>query len=116
MPVLILQHLLLESILDIFYFPVWWYTKGARYALRHCFYLLKSGNASLAPGLWLANLLVPMYGQFDLQGRIISFFMRLAQIVGRTFGLLVWLVFCLALFLVWLALPILVLLMLAYAI
>jgi hypothetical protein len=116
MPVLILQHLLLESILDIFYFPVWWYTKGARFAARYAFYLLKSGNANLAPGLWLANLLVPMYGQFDLQGRIISFFMRLVQIIARTFGLLIWLAFCFILFLIWLGLPILVLLMLVYAI
>lgn len=108
MAILILQRLFLEAILDIFYFPIWWYSHGALYALRRCFNLFKEGNASLAPGLWLANLFVPMFGQFDIQGRIISFFMRLVQIIARTIGLMIWLVFCLALWLVWLLLPIVI--------
>lgn len=115
MGILIFQHLVLESIIDIFYFPLWWYSKGIVYALRQCFALLKSGNESLAPGLWLANLFVPMYGQFDWQGRIISFFMRLAQILARIFGLFLWLVFCSTLFLIWLALPVVVFYGLIYA-
>lgn len=116
MGILILQRLLVESLIDIFYFPLWWYSKGALYALRRCFNLLKSGNENLAPGLWLANIFVPMYGQFDFQGRLISFFMRLAQIIGRLCGLMIWLVFCSILFLIWLALPIFVFWGLIYAI
>jgi hypothetical protein len=108
MAILILQRLFLEAILDIFYFPIWWYTKGALHALRGCFNLFKQGNANLAPGLWLANLFVPMFGQFDFQGRIISFFMRLVQIIARTFALLLWLVLCLILFVCWLLLPALI--------
>ena len=108
MSILILQRLFLEAVLDIFYFPIWWYTKGAAHALRGCFNLLKLGNENLAPGLWLANLFVPMFGQFDWQGRIISFFMRLAQIFVRAIALVVWLGLCLVLFLCWLVLPILV--------
>lgn len=46
-----------------------------------------------------------MYGQYDIQGRIISFLMRLAQIVGRSVALIVWLIFCLALFFIWLLVP-----------
>ncbi len=105
---LILQRLLLEFVLDIIYFPVWWYTKGAVHALVWCFNLFRNGNANLAPGLWLANLFVPMFGQYDLQGRIISFLMRLVQIFARTIALFVWLILCLVLFFCWLALPILV--------
>jgi hypothetical protein len=108
MNIIILQRLLAEFVLDIIYFPVWWYTKGAIHAWRWCFDLLRNGNANLAPGLWLANLFVPMYGQFDLQGRIISFLMRLVQILVRTIALAVWIVLCLALFLCWLGLPVLV--------
>ncbi len=115
MGILIFQHLLLESIVDIFYFPLWWYSKGALYALRKCIGLLKSGNESLAPSLWLLNLFVPMYGQFDFQGRIISFFVRLVQIIARLFGLLIWLLFCVILFLIWLVLPLAVLYGLIYA-
>ncbi|HSR88895.1 MAG TPA: hypothetical protein VLK22_00655 [Candidatus Udaeobacter sp.] len=108
MNILVLQRLLIETVLDVIYFPIWWYTKGAAHALRWCFNLLKTGNENLAPGLWLANLFVPMFGQFDIQGRIVSFFMRLVQILARTVALAVWLTLCLVLFLVWLALPVLV--------
>jgi len=104
--ILVFQQLLIEALLDIIYFPLWWYTKGALHALRWCFDLLKDGNEDLAPGLWLKNIFIPMYGQYDWEGRIISFFMRFFQIIFRTFGLLVWTVFCLGLFIVWLALPI----------
>lgn len=108
MYILILQRLFLESVLDILYFPIWWYTKGAAHALRWCFGLLKQGNASLAPGLWLANLFVPMFGQFDWQGRIVSFLMRLVQIIARAIGLFIWVILCLVLWFCWLALPIVV--------
>ena len=105
---LVIQRLFLEAVLDIIYFPLWWYTGGTLHALQWCFGLLKSGNDNLAPGLWLANIFTPMYGQFDWQGRIISFFMRLVQVVARGFALVVWLVVCALLFLLWLVFPILI--------
>ena len=108
MNLIIFQRLLLEAILDIFYFPIWWYTKGAAHALRWCFNLLKTGNENLAPALWLGNLFVPMFGQFDWQGRIVSFFMRLVQIFARSVALAVWLGLCLVLFFCWLSLPVLI--------
>jgi hypothetical protein len=116
MNILILQRLLAEFVLDIIYFPIWWYTKGLAHAWRWCFNLLRNGNANLAPGLWLANLFVPMYGQFDLQGRIISFLMRLVQIFARTVALAVWLSLCMVLFFLWPALPALVVYKMVYGI
>jgi hypothetical protein len=57
--------------------------------------------------LWLANLFTPMFGQRDWQGRIISFVMRLVQLMGRTIGFCVWVVASFALLVVWvLALPV----------
>jgi len=103
---LVWQQLLIEVLLDIVYFPLWWYTVGALHAGRWCFDLIKDGNSDLAPGLWLKNIFVPMYGQYDWEGRLISFFMRLVQIIGRSFGLIVWTIFCLALLAVWLVLPV----------
>ncbi|KKR34491.1 MAG: hypothetical protein UT67_C0014G0003 [Candidatus Magasanikbacteria bacterium GW2011_GWA2_40_10] len=108
MTIIILQRLLLEFVWDIIYFPIWWYTKGAIHALRWCFNLFLHGNENLAPGLWLANLFVPMFGQFDIQGRIVSFLMRFVQIFARTVALAVWFSLCLVLFFCWLALPLLV--------
>jgi hypothetical protein len=101
----ILPKIILETIFDILLFPFWWYTKGAWRALVYCFGLLKYGNELMNPGLWLKNIFVPMFGQYDIQGRIISFLMRCAQIVARTIGLFFWLIICLVLFAVWLSLP-----------
>ncbi len=106
--VLIFQRLFIEAFLDLFYFPLWWYTLGAKHALFWCINLLKYGNEMFAPGMWLQNIFVPMYGQYDWQGRMISFFMRLAQVVFRFIALIIWLVICILLFFVWLALPIVV--------
>ncbi|MFA7653462.1 MAG: hypothetical protein WCX97_00250 [Candidatus Magasanikbacteria bacterium] len=107
--ILVFQQLVVEALLDIIYFPLWWYTGGVARAGRFCLDLFKDGNDDLAPGLWMQNIFTPMYGQYDWQGRIISFFMRLFQVFFRLFGLLVWAVFCFGLFIVWLALPLVVL-------
>ena len=103
--ILVLQRIALEAVLDIFYFPFWWYTRGALRSIRWCLDLFASGNAYLAPMLWLKNIFVPMYGQYDWQGRIISFLMRLAQIFFRSFALALWLLFSFILFIIWLLLP-----------
>lgn len=105
---LVLQKLLLEAILDVFYFPLWWYTGGVWYAALRAFEFLRMGNRALAPGLWIQNLFVPMFGQFDWQGRIISFLMRFIQIIFRLAALAVWLVVCLLIFAFWLAIPIII--------
>ncbi len=104
---LVLPRLLGETFIDLFYFPIWWYTGGAYRSARWCFGLILNGNYHFAPGLWLRNLFVPMYGQYDFEGRLISFFMRLFQFFIRALVLFIWSVFCLCLFLIWLLLPIL---------
>lgn len=105
MLIIILQHIILEALLDIFYWPIWWYSSGVERAEKWCFNILKSGNAWLAPGLWLKNLMVPMFGQYDWEGRIISFFMRLAQLLARSAALMVWVGVCIFLFMLWLVIP-----------
>jgi hypothetical protein len=104
--VLILQRLLIEAVLDIIYFPVWWFTAGVVHAGKWCANLFRAGNFRLAPGLWLKNIAVPMYGQYDWQGKIISFFMRLIQVIFRSSLLLVWLAVCLSFFVFYLLLPV----------
>jgi hypothetical protein len=95
----------MEAILDFFYFPIWWYTFGMVRAAKWCSFVLNDGNDLLAPGIWIRNIFVPMFGQYDWQGRIISFFMRLIQIVFRSAALLGWLVVCVFLFIGYLLIP-----------
>lgn len=104
--------MLIELVLDIVYFPVWWYTAGARHALLFCVDLVRQGNMQMAPGLWLKNIFVPMFGQYDIQGRIVSFMMRFFNVIFRSIGLLIWTLVCVALFVLWVVFPMGVLYML----
>lgn len=78
---------------DIVLFPIWWYSKGIVYTFEKLSLSARRQSANFAVGLWLKNLFVPMYGQYDWQGRIISFFVRLLQVVFRSIALAVWMVF-----------------------
>ncbi len=102
------QRLIIEALVDIFYFPIWWYSFGAVKAGEWCFGLFKEGNMRLAPGIWLANIFVPMFGQYDWQGRFISLIMRTVQVVFRSVALFAWGFICFALFIIWLILPLLI--------
>jgi hypothetical protein len=99
------QRVMFEVILDFIYFPIWWYTFGMVRAVKWCWSVLEDGNDLLAPGIWIVNLFVPMFGQYDWQGRIISFFMRLVQIAFRGVALFGWVIVCILLFIGYLLLP-----------
>jgi len=81
------------------------------YAAKYCINLTLSANDQLAPMLWLKNLLVPMFGQYDWQGRLVSFFMRLVNVIFRE--LMVFFVGMCAciLFVLWLIVPLFVCIM-----
>lgn len=104
----IFQRISLEFIGDFLLFPAWWYTGGAAGALRWCAARWKDGNATLAPGVWLANLFVPMYGQYDWQGRLVSFFVRLVNVFGRSAALFAWSASLFACFLLWILAPVII--------
>ena len=113
--VLVLQRMLLEFIWDIIYFPLWWYSGGTKRALIGSYHLWQDGNIQLAPGLWLKNIFVPMFGQYSFEGRLVSFFVRLANVIIRSVGLLIWTIVVLILFSLWLVFPIFVAYMLFYS-
>lgn len=110
--ILVFQRLVLEFIFDLIYFPLWWYTSGVKLAGIFCAQLLRDGNSALAPKLWLKNIFVPMFGQYDWQGRLVSFFMRLVNVIGRSIMLLFWFFITLILFSLWLIFPVIVVYML----
>ena len=71
-------------------FPFWWYTTGLKIAAGFCFGSIKNQWLSLGVGVWLRNLFVPMYGETTIAGKIISFFARLAMIVGKSIWFVLW--------------------------
>ncbi len=92
---------------DLVYFPVWWYSSGLGEAVSFALRALRGYSRTLGLSVWVQNLFVPMYGQNDWQSRIISFFMRLVQIIGRVIILAVWSLMILGLLTLYVIAPVL---------
>lgn len=112
---IVFQRLTIEFLFDFVYFPVWWYTTGAKKVFLYCVELVQRANSRLAPGLWLRYVMVPMFGQRDWQGRIVSFFMRVVNIIVREIMLMVWICFVLVLFTLWFVWPVFIVFMLIFS-
>jgi len=99
---------------EILYFPLWWYSVGFFRAIKKAFGFWRAQEKTLGFSVWLKNIFVPMYGQSDLTGRLISFLIRLVQVIFR--GALLFVVFALVLFFLifWLLIPIFLLLTIAF--
>ncbi|MFH0779765.1 MAG: hypothetical protein V1928_02795 [Parcubacteria group bacterium] len=104
------KFVLKETVADIVRFPVWWYAAGTKKAFKKMVGSIASGDRTLGLSIWVKNIFTPMFGQYDWQGRIISFFMRLFQIIVRMVLWLLWIIFSAVLFLFWLILPVLIIL------
>jgi hypothetical protein len=76
-----------DLIADFLLFPVWWYTEGLVRALRAAGRWFGDARRLMAVGLWAKHLFVPMFAQYDLSGRLISFCIRLTMIIVRSLGL-----------------------------
>ena len=105
---------MIDTITGIIGFPFWWYTRGLMRFLQFVWSVFLDYRASLGIGVWVKNIFVPMYGSYDIPGRIISFFMRLAMIVLRGVALVFLALLTCVAFLAYLGLPILVAFMILY--
>lgn len=107
---------IISLILEIIYFPIWWYSVGLFRLTQNIISFLYSRERTLGFSIWLKNIFVPMYGQWDFSGRLISFFIRLVQIIYRGIVLLFWVTVCLFILLFWLAIPIVLVLLIFFQI
>ena len=94
-----------DLVLDIVYFPIWWYTRGLKQTTLALFGFLQNRERGLGLFVWIRNIFKPMYAQSDFAGIAISFFMRVIQIIVRGIAMVFWLSIALAGLLFWLALP-----------
>lgn len=104
------RDILLDTLREILYFPAWWYTVGLGKAANFSWQRIKNMETRLGVKIWAKNIFTPMFGQRDIAGVLISFFMRVFQIIGRTLILFLWSILMIALFFVWVGLPIAVVL------
>lgn len=110
------KKLLYNSLRDILYFPVWWYTKGLKNKWKSTIRTIESGNDILGVTLWYKSILKPMYAQKDFAGRLISFGMRLVIALARTILFLLWILISLISIIVWVILPIFIISQIVYQI
>lgn len=95
---------------DIIRFPAWWLTTGIKKSFLSLLNKIKNASESLGVGIWIKNLFKPMFGVRDWQGRIISFIVRIIQIIFRSIFLLIYVIFSIFLFFLWILLPIFIIL------
>ena len=103
----IIKSLFIDTLLSIFYFPVWWYGSGLKKRFLVFRKQVKRLSKSLALKIMFANYFKPMFGEYSRQGRMISFFMRTILLLWRLLLFLVSFFGLLFLFLFWIILPIL---------
>jgi hypothetical protein len=95
-----------EMLGKILYFPLWWYSVGLLKKVKSQLKMLKDREKNLGLSVWMKNIFVPMYGQYDFSGRVISFFIRFFQIVYRSFVMLFWVLVAIISILFWIAIPV----------
>ena len=100
-----LKLILLEGILEIIYFPFWWYSKGLKNAFIKFWKSIVYRENQLALIIWTKSLFKPMYAQTDWQGKIISFFFRLLFLVIKTIKIILWIIFYFIRLVLWIILP-----------
>jgi hypothetical protein len=101
----VLQRVTIDFFVDFVVAPVWWYTAGLLRAGRFCLSLVQQANGMFVPGLWARNMFVPMFGQTDFQGRMMSVLMRTVNMIIRGLLLFFWLIIVLFVFLLWVVIP-----------
>lgn len=105
---LALKSIVVDIIGDVLYFPIWWYTVGLKdVVIKYGKSVSETAN-HLALRLLVLNIFKPMFAQYDRAGRVISFFMRVVILIGRSIYFVVYVVLRFSLVCAWVALPILI--------
>lgn len=104
------DNIFLDWLLEILYFPIWWYSVGLAMILAYAGRFLVHREQEVAYFVWLRNIFTPMYGQYDIVGRLVSFVVRLFQVTVRGLLLLVFCFMAAGLVIFWLTLPVITIL------
>ena len=105
------KYVFKEIIIDVVYFPLWWYTKGVKKAGFFFINEVIDWSNRLSLRILFKNLLKPMYGDYSRSGRAISLIMRLIVFGFKLFIMIIWLIILLALSLLWVVLPVFIIYM-----
>jgi len=108
--------ILIQFIWDLLYFPLWWYSRGLWGVIKWVGEFLNRKLAATGVLIWLKNLFTPMFGQRDIAGKLISFFVRVIQIIVRSIIMCFWIAFALTALVVWIIAPLVIIYQIAFQI
>jgi len=103
---LFLKDVFLDTVLEVLYFPVWWYSRGLKKTAIFCWKRVKDGSRALALSILIRNIFKPMYGQKGWDAYILSLFVRFFQLLWLLLLMFLWIVLWLCVLFAWLVLPI----------
>lgn len=103
-----LQFIFFDVLHSIVYFPVWWYTTGAKNVLLAIWREILSFAQSLRLSTLFRFLFKPMFGQYDTWGRIISVGVRIVHFFILLTGTIIYTIVLSLGFVVWLLMPLFV--------
>ena len=84
-------RLVLTELFDgIVALPFWWYTRGLSMMVEWFRKTVRHAYEAFSLGVWVKNLFVPMYGETEWTGRVISFGVRVTMIFTRGGAVAVW--------------------------
>lgn len=99
----------IQIVCNFLYFPLWWYTVGFFRCLKNIGSFLKDEWTIIGAGVWIKNIFTPMYGQRDIASRLISFVVRLVQVIFRMIFFMFFIILSAAGIILWLSiLPIII--------
>jgi hypothetical protein len=99
------QLLFIDFIGSIVWFPVWWYTTGLLKVVNAAIRAMRYRAQAYAFAIWIRNFFVPMYGQYDWEGRLISVFMRTVVLIGRLIAFVIESLIYIAGVIIWCLIP-----------
>ncbi len=105
-----IKFIIKDLIGDFLYWPIWWYSRGLVTASKFSWHSITEQEHALGVSIWIKNILTPMYGQTDWEGRVISLVMRVIQIIIRSVALALWMVAAVIPLIAWITLPVVIIL------
>ena len=87
---MVLRLVLAELFGGIASLPGWWYARGLSIVTAWFRKTVRNASETFSLGVWVKNLFVPMYGETEWSGRVISFFVRFAMIFMRGAAVAAW--------------------------
>jgi len=103
-----LRYIAIDIFGSLIYYPIWWYSVGVKLAAQKFWQNLVFRSRALGLGIQISNLFRPMYADYTITGRLISFFMRMVLLVFRILEMLFFLIWYALALLLWMILPIVI--------